>query len=118
MPRSKRAKQWDPKDMESAIAAVHSGMKKQVAAETFNVPRTTLLDCLAERVQHGTKSGPGTILTESQEKQLSAYLINMSKQGYGKSKEVILFMATSIAKKSGKIVKGGTLSKKWWTGFL
>ncbi|KAK3727232.1 hypothetical protein QZH41_006992 [Actinostola sp. cb2023] len=49
---------------------------------------------------------------------LAKYLIFASNQGYGKSKEIILFMATSIAKKRNKTIQGNCLSEKWWRGFL
>jgi len=51
------------------------------------------------------------------EKKLAAYLIDVSKQGYRKSKEIILYMATQIAIKRGKEVKG-CLSEMWWRNFL
>lgn len=118
MPRSNKAKLWSDKSMEAAMSAVANGMSKRAAAQQFNVPRSTLLDRLSGRVEHGSRSRPETFLTASQENQLAAYLIETNKQGYVKSKEIILFMATSIAKKNGKVIKGGSLSKKWWSGFL
>jgi len=81
----------------------------------FNTLKSTLVDRITGRVVHGTKSGPETMLTPENEEQLAAYLIDVSKQGYGKSRDV---MATAIAKKRGKIIKGGSLSKKWWQDFL
>ena len=45
-------------------------------------------------------------------------MIDFSKQGYGKSKEIIMFMATQIALKRGKNVPEGGLSEMWWRGFL
>ncbi|KXJ15434.1 Jerky protein [Exaiptasia diaphana] len=113
MPCSKKVKLWRNEDMEAAMSAVEGGMSRRAAAQHYNIPRTTLLDRLSGRVQHGYRSGPDTFLTSDQEQQLAAYLVDMSKQGYGKSKEIIIYMATSIAKRNGKIIKGGSLSKKW-----
>ena len=78
----------------------------------------TLRDRITGRVVHGTKNGPETKLTAEDEKKLAAYLIHVSKQGYGKSKEIIMFMATQIAMKRGKIVPEGGSSEMWWRGFL
>lgn len=39
---------------------------------------------------------------------------DVSKQGYGKSKEIIMFIATQIGMKRGKNVPKGGLSEMWW----
>jgi hypothetical protein len=118
MPRAKKAKLWEDHDMIAAINAVKNGMSHRAAAAEHNVPKSTLTDRLTGKVIQGSKSGPETILSADDENKLAAYLINVSKKGYGKSKEIILYMATAIAKKRGKVIKGAYLSKKWWAGFL
>jgi len=40
------------------------------------------------------------MLTSDEEDKLAQYLIYASNQGYGKRQEIIMFMATSIAKKA------------------
>ena len=44
------------------------------AAELYSVPRKTLDDRVKGRVLHGDKSGPGTVLTSSEEDSLCNYL--------------------------------------------
>ena len=116
MPRSKR-KLWTEENMLAAIEAVKDGESVRKAAMDFNVPKSTLGDRVSGRTEHGKKSGPEQILALEDEKKLAAYLIDVSKQGYGKSKEIILYMATQIAIKRGKEVKG-CLSEMWWRNFL
>ena len=77
----------------------------------FNVPKSMMRDRITGRVVHGTKNGPETKLTAEDEKKLAAYLIDVSKQGYGKSKEIIMFMADQRAMKRGKNVPEGGLSE-------
>jgi len=57
-------------------------------------------------------------LTIEDENKLCAYLIECSRQGYGKSKSIILFMATQMAIRRGKKVPEGGLSEMWWRSFL
>ena len=87
-------------------------------SSTYVPKKSTLRDRTTGRVVHGKKNGPDTKLTEEDEAKLAAYLIETSKQGYGKSKEIIMFMATQIAKKRGKKVPEGGLSEMWWRSFL
>ncbi|KAK3747130.1 hypothetical protein QZH41_004409 [Actinostola sp. cb2023] len=116
MPKEKW-KLWNDENMLAAIDVVKEGMPVRKAATTFNVPRSSLNDRIQGRVLHGSKSSPEKMLTSDEEK-LAKYLIFASNQGYGKSKEIILFMATSIAKKRTKNIQGNCLSEKWWRGFL
>ncbi|KAK2557310.1 Chromodomain-helicase-DNA-binding protein 3 [Acropora cervicornis] len=58
-----------------------------------------------------------TLLTLDEENKLANHLIELRKQGYAKTKETILFMATQMAIKRGHTVAGGCLSYKWWKGF-
>ena len=54
----KRRKQWDDDSMVEAMDVVKSGrLGVNRAADEYDVPRTTLKDRLAGRVEHGTKSG-------------------------------------------------------------
>ena len=119
MPHAKKHKTWTDEDMIATVTTFKSGgISFRNAASQFNVPKSTLRDRITGRVIHGKKNGAETKLTHEDEEKLAAYLISSSKQGYGKSKETILFMATQIALKRGKTVHGGCLSDMWWKGFL
>ncbi|XP_068699252.1 chromodomain-helicase-DNA-binding protein 4-like isoform X3 [Montipora foliosa] len=64
------------------------------------------------------RSEPRKLLTVEEENKLASYLIELRKQGYAKSKEIILFMASQMAAERGHTVVGGCLSYKWWRGFV
>ncbi|XP_028518723.1 uncharacterized protein LOC114576372 [Exaiptasia diaphana] len=98
-------------------AVKFEGKSYRCAAQLYNVPTTTLVDRCSGRITHGIKSGPGTILSPEDEAKLAVYLVDCSNKGYGKSKDII-YMVTCIPKKRGHSTKGGSLSKKWWQGFL
>lgn len=102
-----------------AIQSVMSGQLSICkAAVEFNVPKSSLGHHIHRRLQHGKKNGPDMLVTPTDKAKLAAYLVDVSKQGYGKSKEIIIFMATQMATKRGKEVKGHCLSDKWWQHFL
>lgn len=67
--------------------------------------KSTLRDHITGRVVHGTKNEPETKLSTEDENKLAAFLIDTSREGYGKSKDVIMFMARQIAVKHGKKVQ-------------
>ena len=105
--------------MLTAIATFRAGgISFRKCADQFNAPKSTLRDRITGRVVHSTKNGPETKLSAEDENKLAAYLIDTSRQGYGKSKEIIMFMATQIAVKRGKKVPEGGLSEMWWRSFL
>ena len=93
--------------MIAAIESVRGGGKSiRDAAVEFNMPKSTLGDGIKGQIVDGTRNGPETLLSKEDEERLAAYLIDVSKKGYGKSKEIIIFMATQMAVKRGKEVKG------------
>lgn len=86
------------------------------AAEQFNVPRTTLKDWLSGRVEHGSKSGPAPYLNKHEEEHLVEFPIQMTKIGYGNTKqEVITIVKWTIEKKGLNVKKFN--GEGWWTWF-
>lgn len=119
MPRSKNFL-WREEDMVAAVQSVRSGkLSIRKAAAEFNVPKSSLGNRVNGRVEHGKKNGPDTLLDPADEAKLAAsHLTYVSKHGYGRSKEIVMRMATHMAEKRGKQVKGGCVSEKWWQNFL
>ena len=119
----KRRKQWDDDSMVEAMDAVKSGrLGVNRAADEYDVPRTTLKDRLAGRVEHRTKSGQQSYLTFSEENELSKFLIDVCKMGHGKTKrEVIDIVRRTVKKKMKKEGKDFEELKfkgeGWWQGF-
>ena len=84
--RPKKHKLWSNESMVEAMNVVKDGrMGINRAALEFAVPRTTLKDRIAGRVEHGTRVGPKPYLTEDEEKELVNFLLKCSKMGYGKT---------------------------------
>lgn len=119
MPRSKNFL-WREEDMVAAVQSVRSGkLSIRKAAAEFNVPKSSLGNRVNGRVEHGKKNGPDTLLDPADEAKLAAsHLTYVSKHGYGRSKEIVMRMATHMAEKRGKQVKGGCVSEKWWQNVL
>ena len=70
--------------MNAAIAAVKNGGSVLRAAKEHGVPRQTLQDRISGRVVHGTKPGPKPYLTSVEEKELSDFLVDVSKRDMAK----------------------------------
>ena len=80
-----KRKMWTNLQMENAIKAIldSTAISISAAARDHGVPSTTLKDRLSGRLLHGTKPGPVSYLSCSEEKNLVAYLLDANKVGYG-----------------------------------
>jgi len=76
--------------MRGALKAVAEGMGVNRADMEYGVPRTTLKDRVAGRVQHGCKSGTSPYLTPEEEQELVDYLITCSNIGYPKKRDEVI----------------------------
>lgn len=65
-----------------AMKAASEGTGINRAALEYGVPKSTLKDRVAGRVQHGAKSGKTPYLSPNEEKELVDYLVTCSKIGY------------------------------------
>ena len=69
---------WTNHDMIAAISAVcDDKINIAQAAREHNVPRKTLDDRIKNKVVHGTRPGPSTVLTIVEEDSLMSYIIYM-----------------------------------------
>ena len=100
------------------MQTVNVSVGAAAAAATSSVTEASLWDRASAQFVPEKTRGQETILTEKEESKLASYFIDIRKQGYARSKEIIIFMATQMAVKRGKTVSGGCLSEKWWKGFL
>ena len=80
--RPDKYKDWTEDRLHKAVLAVQSGKSRQYAAELYNVPKSTLQDRLTGRVAFGSKSGPESYLSASEEEELVAFIENCSDIGY------------------------------------
>ena len=116
--RPKKYKQWTDESMQGALKAVTEGMGINRAAMEYGVPRTTLKDRVAGRVQHGCKSGRSPYLTQQEEQELVDYLVICSNIGYPKKRdEVIGIVCKTLQNKKGDLVEKFN-GKGWWLRFM
>ena len=69
----------------------------------FGVPRQTLSDRVNGKVVHGTNPGPKPFLSAVEEKELSNFLVDVAKAGYGKTRKQIMGLAESVARDKGRM---------------
>jgi hypothetical protein len=100
--------------MMDAFNAVKGGMSVYHAVKRFKVPRSTLRDCLKNRVSLDAKPGRKPMLTEVKEKKLIDYASNRAQLGIGFGKHSFLKYAASLAAKYRKPFKKHVPSNKWW----
>ena len=108
-------KNWSEASMDNALDAVISkGWSIRRAADSFNVPKSTLADRVSGRVANHTLSGPRKILNDEQEEVLANFLIGCASIGYAKSRSEVMSIVNQIYKSRGidKLVSNG-----WWDGF-
>ena len=104
--------------MVAAIDAVKGGESVLCAAKQFGVPRQTLSDPVSGRVVHGTNPGPKPFLTSVEEKELSNFLGDVAKAGYGKTRKQIMGLAESVAQDKGQMTGQKKISDGWFRRFM
>jgi len=87
------------------------------SSEKYDIPRTTLQDCLVGRVQHGVKPGPKSYLNEVEEKDLAEFLKVTSSIGYGKTRKQVKAVVETAAQEKGALRKD-RISDGWFRCFL
>ena len=104
--------------MESALKAVRDGESVLRAALEHGVPRQTLRDRVTGRVRHGSKPGPQPYLSSVEEEELSSFLIDVAKAGYGKNRKQIKSIAEAVARDKGRIKTCNRISDGWFRRFM
>ena len=85
--KTNKRKRWSNQSMCLAMKAVnekHSSISQ--AARDYGVPCTTLHDRLSSKITHGVNPGPRPYLSKCEENDLSTFLVEVAKAGYGKSR--------------------------------
>ena len=114
--RPSKLREWSDEAMRAAMSSVQGGeMSINRAAIEHGVPKTTLKDRMSGRVLHGSNSGPKPYLSKEEEGELSDYLVNCSKMGYGKTRSQVLQIVEEIALKKGRKMKHVT--DEWYRRF-
>lgn len=69
------------------------------------------------KVRSAKRAASTQALTAQDERMLIDYYKIMRKQGYGKAKEMIMYMAGKTTKKNGNVLGEAFPSEKWWLSF-
>ena len=85
--KKKKRKQWTEESMVAAIIAARNGTAVLLAANEHGVPRNTLQDRILGKVVHGTNPGPRPYLEPIEENELSNFLVDTAKAGFGKPRK-------------------------------
>jgi len=119
--RPKKRRQWTDESMVAALEAVKQGEPILRAARTHGVPRTTLQDRVHGKVTHWARPGPRPYLAPAEEKELSMFIVEVAKAGYGKTRKQIKAIAENVAVEKGTI-RSKKHSNGWfnssWIGIL
>jgi len=100
--------------MTNAISAVEKGMTIRQASECFDVPKSSLHDRVAGKVQHGSRPGPQSYLTLEEEGELVNFLTKCAEIGYAHSLPQVLALVQQIVDHKGIAT---TVSYGWWQRF-
>ena len=72
------------------------------AANEHGVPRTTLQDRILGKVVHGTKPGPKPYLEQIEESELTNFLVDTAKAGFGKTRKEIKGLVEKVAREKAE----------------
>ena len=103
MNRRGRYKTYNQEHLEMAVEKIQLGeISVQEASRTYEIPKTTLLDKVHGRSPLQARQGPSPILTDKEESELVTWFIQMSKIGYGRSKQELALMVKKILDDDGR----------------
>ena len=107
--------------LQLAVALVQSGaMSLRKAAISYGVPKSTLSYKLHGRTAMEFRQGPRTVLFAEEEEKIASWAINMSRIGYGRTRQELLSTVQKILKEDGcpNPFKNDKSGKDWLNGFL
>ena len=70
------------------------------------------------RFVHGTKPGPKPLLSKAEETELSNFLLDVAKAGYGKSRKQVKNLAEAVARDKGRLTTTKKLTDGWFRRFM
>ena len=106
--------------MEAAVRAVKEDqMSCRKGSRLYNVSYETLRRRVVGEVEVFCKPGPQPIFTPKEEELIAQYLVTMSDMGFGLSREDVMALAYSVAKKIGRDnpFHDGHAGRGWLDGF-
>ena len=112
---------WKQEDLVRALEDIECNkISFRHAAAKYDIPKSTLCDYVSGKVEVGRKPGPPSVLSIAEEKKLVEYAIEMSRIGYGRTKQQILETVQKILKKDGREnpFRDDKPGNKWWKLFV
>jgi transposase len=79
---SRKRVRWTGEQMKEAVDAVNGGMKIKPAALKYCVPRKTLSDYVRRGNTDKLRSGPLTVFTQQQERELVGHVKRLQQVGF------------------------------------
>ena len=107
---------WSQEDL---VAAVHDIREKKISFRRAEAAYGILYDYATGKVEFGSKPGPSSILTAAEEQMIVEYAIEMSRIGYGRTREQILEIVKKVIDKDERPnpFKHNKPGSKWWKLF-
>ena len=95
-------KSWNKDSLDMACQEVREGrLSIRRAADTYQIPKSTLSDRVSGRVREGSHSGPSRYLTDEEEAELVYFLVGSANVGYAKTKKDVLAIVSRVAESKG-----------------
>ena len=82
----------------------------------YGIPKSTLHLYAIGKIELGSRPGPSSILTTAEEEKLVQYVVEMSRIGYGCTKQQVQNMVQAIIEKDGRSnpFTNNRPGEKWW----
>ena len=113
--RPAQYKGWSHENMRDAMEAViEDGKSVCLAADLYQVPKSTLGDRISGRVLPGATSGPHTYLTVEEE-ELVRFLSCVANNGHARTRQEVMAIVERMLAARG-IAR--TITSGWWASFM
>ena len=110
---------WSSEDISCAITEIRNGLSYRKAERKYGIPKSTLHLYAIGKIELGSRPGPRSILTTAEEEQLVQYVVEMSRIGYGCTKQQVQDMVQAIIEKNNRPnpFTNNRPGEKWWKLF-
>ena len=94
-----------------ALNMVRDGVSVRRAAESFNIPKSTLHDHVTGKVLALGQSGPPKYLIDDEEEELEEFLSGCASVGFARSRQQVMELVQEVVNRKGYSVH---VSHGWW----
>ena len=113
--RPQSYRNWRKESLTEACKAVAEGeLSVRMAAEQYDIPRSTLHDHVSGKVAMGSRSGPRAYLTMQEEEELITFLKEINSIGYTRTISQVIGIVQAVVNSKGFDVK---VSNSWYKSF-